>query len=554
MSLGALLFSLLLFVFGPSSARQLSQQQTFTVRGTVVNSVTNEPVHGALVQFFAGRQRSQRTGPGGEFQFEDVPAGEFNVRAQKPGFFFETDIPFARVRVHQPLITVGPDQPSAVVKLIPEGLVFGRVTGDNGEPVESLPVQVLSERIENGRKTRSFIRSANTDEQGEFRVAELPPGKYFVFVGPSSSPSSLPANLSKTGARGYPAAFYPGVPDLATAAAVEVTPGKHEELNLSLSSQPFYRIAGTVTGHLQNRGINLQIMNAAGQPIPAGLEFDPTRGTFRTQWLPAGPCTLTAQMQDPETQQEYLASQTLNLNSDISGVHLALLPNVNIPVSFRLETDHDESSSAAQDFVVFGPRGGRRTVHRAPEPARVILTPQDQAISPAQRSSQFSPTGEEALVVPNVPPGVYSVEVQPTGGAYYAQSVRSGSLNLLEQNLTIAPGAAVQPIEVVLRDDFATLEGRITLGQPGDGFASVMIIPESAPQHTRNVVLYRPADSFQIPQLPPGNYRVLAVDNAAEFEYVNPDVLQKYAGKAQEIRLAPSQKAKVDLELVHVGD
>jgi hypothetical protein len=56
-----------------------------------------------------------------------------------------------------------------------------------------------------------------------------------------------------------------------------------------------------------------------------------------------------------------------------------------------------------------------------------------------------------------------------------------------------------------------------------------------------------------MPQLPPGNYKVLAVDTP-EFEYANPDVLQKYLSKAREISLAPNQRAKVELELVHIGD
>ena len=280
MPLGALLAWLL--VLSPSAQFPAGQSspQTYTLRGTVVNSATGEPVHGALVQLFADRQRSQLTGPGGEFQFEKIPQGTFTLRAQKPGFFFPPELPTSRV---QPaMITIGADQPPVVLKLVPEGILSGRVAGDNGEPIESLPVQLLFDRIENGKRTRAMARGASTDEQGEFRLAELQPGKYFIFIGPSSGPAVYPASLSQPGARGYPGAFYPGVPDLASAAPIEITPGKHAEINLTLSSQPFYRVSGTISGHLQNQGINLEIINAAGQPMQSGLQFDPAKGVFRT--------------------------------------------------------------------------------------------------------------------------------------------------------------------------------------------------------------------------------------------------------------------------------
>jgi len=404
-----------------------------------------------------------------------------------------------------------------------------------------------------------MARGASTDEQGEFRLAELQPGKYFVFVGPSSGPSSFPANLSQPGARGYPGAFYPGAPDLASAAPIDITPGKHAEINLTLPSQPFYRISGTVSGYLQNQGINLEIINAAGQPISAGLRFDPLKGVFRTQWLPAGLCTLTAQMQDPATQQEYFASQDLNLTSDLTGVHLVLLPNITIPVNFHLETTRDDSAQGpVTGFAYSGPRSTRR--QQGYVPARVVLTPQSPSISPQQRFSQFMGRDESALVVPNLVPGVYSVEVAPNG-PYYVQSVRSGSLDLLEQSLHIAPGTAVQPMEIVLRDDFAILEGSASSDGAGNP-AMVIAIPEGAQRQVLWVGLTssaglldpaRPKATFFMPQFPPGNYKLLAVDTT-DFEYANPDVLRKYLSRAREISIAPNQRAKVELELTHIGD
>src|SRR4029077_13966928 len=185
---------------------------------------------------------------------------------------------------------------------------------------------------------------------------------------------------------------------------------------------------------------------------------------------------------------------------------------------------------------------------------------QGEAISRQQRFAQPG-KGEDSLEIADVPPGVYAVQVF-TNGPYYVQSARSGSLNLLEQNLTVAPGSSVQPIEIVLRDDFASLKGSVTLGEESDS-ATVIAIPEGGQPQMFGVGRWRPSPGidashagavFEMSQLAPGTYKILAVDRPDNFEYGNPEVLQKYLSKAREISLVANQQAKIELELVHIGE
>ena len=549
-----------LFLIPTIGAQVAQDADRYPIRGTVVNSLTGEPIRGALVQIYTNRQRSVLTGADGSFQFADVPTGTVNLNVRKPGFFTVQAIQSPRAQAS--FATSGPDQPPVVLKLIPEGVISGQISGDGGEAVEGLSVQLMAERVENGKKTRAILRGAQTDEQGEFRMAELQPGKYFVFVGASSRVDAFPAP-SQQGARGYAAGFYPSGNDFATANPVEVAAGQHVEINFNLRSQLFHRISGTVSGYPQGTaGINMQVTDAAGQQMPAGFRFDPAGGTFRTLWLPAGNYTLSAEMRDPESGQAYFAAQNLNLTSDVAGVHLHLLPGLKIPVSFRVErTRSDAPATETQTFFVArGGRGGRGRQVQVNVPARVVLIPQDEPVSRQQRFAQPG-AGEDGLEIADVPPGVYAVQVFPNG-PYYVQSARSGSLNLLEQNLAVAPGSSVEPIEIVLRDDFASLEGSVMLGEENDS-ATVIAIPEGGQPQMFGVGRSRPspgtdashADAvFEMSQLAPGTYKILAVDRADDFEYGNPEVLQKYASKAREISLVANQQAKIELEVVHIGE
>jgi hypothetical protein len=492
------------------------------------------------------------TGSDGKFHFEGLPNGSFPLSVQKPGYFSPEQI---RRSGGQPTLVRTEEERLITLKLIPEGVVYGRVTGDDGEPLGFMPVQILWERIENGKRTREASRSVQTDEQGEFRQAELQPGKYFVFVGPSSWPTSFPSRLSQGGARGYPGVFYPGVADLSSSTAIDITPGKHAEINLSLSSQLFYRISGTVSGYGPGQAVNIQMLSASGQPIGAGVEFDDARATFRSSWVPAGACTITAESQDPKTNQQSYASQRLNITSDLRGVHLALLPSAMIPVNIRLETTRNEPQVDTSTRF-FSSSGRGRNQMRTPQysPARVVLKPQQQLFTQQQEFSQSVTDEDPSPAVRNVPPGLYAVEVNPNG-QYYVQSARSGSVDLLAQGLTVAPGGSNQPIDIVLRDDFATLEGSLAFG-PNSESATIIVMsansPSAVPQ--RNVVLTNTVHSFQISQLAPGEYQILAVDNPDELEYANPEAVRRYLSKARDVSLAPNQKGKVELEVIRIGD
>ena len=558
------------FLLDTSRAQLTPANATFTVRGTVVNSVTGEPVQRVLVQISGDRQRHILTGADGKFEFQGVPPGAITIGLQKPGYFPEQAI-LAR-RGQPAFITVGPDQPPAVLKLIPEAVISGHVLGDGGEPVEGLPLQLIGAQVQNGRKTWNVISSTQTDDQGEFRCADLQPGRYYVFAGPSSWPASftprprvqaraqMPAlGEGRPAARGYPGVFYPAAEDRDSATAVEVKPGQHLEVNFNLASQRFHTISGTVSGYLTgHQGLNLEATNPAGRQINASSNFDAERGTFRTQWLPAGRYTLSAETRDNEGHGSY-ATLDVNLTSDVTGIHLQLMPGATIPVTFRVEKTRSDSDTAEAAFrQLFTRRNG--VERHGYEPARVVLTPLDNSSGKGQRqfSSQLAEGENGGIEIPGLPPGAYSVQVH-ANGPYYIASAHCGPVNVLGQSLTIAAGASVQPIEIVLRDDYGNLLGSVKLPATADS-AMVFAVSEAGDRPVQNTTASQPPmpsrggqleSSFAL-QLAPGTYRVFAVRNADEFEYGDPDLLRKYADSGQQVTIAPNQQTKIELDVVNV--
>ncbi len=92
-----------------------------------------------------------------------------------------------------------------------------------------------------------------------------------------------------------------------------------------------------------------------------------------------------------------------------------------------------------------------------------------------------------ALVLQNVDPGTYTAELMPQL-PWYVQSASYGQSNLLYDDIVIASGQSY-PMEIVLRDDSASLSGTVKssdAGQPAS--ATVVVIPQPAGKMTPRVV------------------------------------------------------------------
>jgi hypothetical protein len=514
---------------------QNSSDDKYTLRGTVINSVTGEPIRGALVQIYFNGQSSMLTGPDGKFQFAGLPPGQSTIMVRKPGFFSEEDFePNAR---GQHLATTGPNSSPVVLKLVPEGVIYGRISEEDGEPIEGLPVELLAQHLQNGRKVWDRRPQAVTNEDGNFRIAELQPGDYFLSAGPSRNPVILPAQLSQPGAQGVPLVYYPLGSELAAAAPISISPGKKVEINLTLAPQPFYRVSGSINGHAPNQPVNLQLSNSTGLPLPYNWRFDSASGSFRINGVPAGAYMLHADAPDNHGH-SLTATVPLTVNADVSGLHLVLLPTVTIPIRMS---------------VVASRTGGERFWEQENYfPAYVQLVARNAGLFELRYGSQqVGERGAASLELQNIAPGTYSVEVN-ANGPLYVQSAMSGTTNLLESDLSVASGSSPQPIEITLRDDVAFLSGTVSLENQSLN-ATILAFSDHASVPPRIQPTYS-GGNFQLSSIPPGTYKILAVDHPDRLEYANPEAVKKYLSKAREVTLSPEQSAKIDLELVRVGE
>jgi hypothetical protein len=528
-----------------SSVRAQQSSCPCTLRGTVVDSVTGNPVHGALVQAYAGSASSAFTDSEGKFQFDALSAGPITVQAAKPGYLSNDDFGSRAGKAFS--LQLGRDASPATVKLTPEGVIFGQVTDEDGEPVEGFIVSLIYRNPLGRGLSPSPRLQATTDDEGKFRMAGLHAGTCYLAIRSTDGPA-LTSTKNADAPRGFAPVFYPAAPSIDSATPIKVRPGRSSQANFSLKREPFVRLSGTVSGYSPELPVRLNLQDSLGEPLPQQMAFDPSTGNFRSKWIPPGAYSLDVStnvpVHDGDPRGLSSARQSVNAHSTLSGIHLVLQPTVNIPVVVRgLPSVDSENDSSPAVMVLLLAKGqtSRGASHYATTANRVP----DASSGPSPNLS--------SLVVAGVEPGSYDVNAAVwRGGSYYLESMSWGSTNLLHDPLVLDSSGAVPPINVVVQEGAATLSGTVVSGGEPSSGAVVVFPPDQRIQPS--FAFSGPDGSFMLQNLAPGAYHVMALENFAGLDLESQDVLRSISAKAQEVVLTKGQTASLRLELTTVGE
>jgi hypothetical protein len=509
--------------------RSDSGTQEFSITGVVINSDTAEPVRGALVQV---EGFATLTDERGRFNFDHVPNMTARISAEKPGYFGEQQI---AGNLHpNRMIDIAAGLQPITIKLIPEGVITGQVKSEDGEPLENIPVALTGSLIQNGLKTWQQRGGVQTDDEGRFRIPSLQPGTYYLSAGPGQSPGVN--TTSSPGARqGYTFSDYPSGQELSAATPIVITPGKRVEADFVLSRKPFYRVSGSVSGYARGQNVGIQFFATSGSRTVGGAGADSQTGAFQSNFMPSGSYILRATSYDPRSNETFFARLSVNMNSDISNLHVSLAPSRTIPINCHVDWAHPPNTENSQ-------------------PAMVQVSPADQ--DPANGTSwpnvpnvqMDGPPGQQKLVVRNLEPGRYRVQIRPNGPLYLV-SATYGNVDLLRDDLVIGSGSTAQTIEIYLHDDPSVITGSVQFPGERSG-AVVFVVPEEFPKLLQMTFTNRDGN-FQVSGLAPGAYRIFALDNADSLEFRNPEALQNYLAAANLITVLAGQRASVAVGLIH---
>ena len=509
------------------------QPKTYKLEGTVVNSVTGGPVRRALVEVIGSGWPPVLTGVDGKFVFENLPEPEeeWVLQFTKPGFFPQLDDADSfRVKKGQTGITL---------QMLPEAVLAGRVETRDGEPVERALVRVMAENFNMGRVQHIQIGQTVTDEDGNFRIANLHARRCWAAVQPNQVSVRTVANDLQGVKEGYPAVvYYPAARDISTATPVQLFPGKESEAKFLLTAEPIFQISGSIVGTPPGQYPRLRIFNVSGEELNLARQVNQQTGSFEIRRVPAGVYLLETSVKSAEGNL-LTAEVTVTVQANVMDLHLVLVSARTIPVVV-----HSESSTISE------PPAGTVASFRGSEPVHAGLE-----LRPLDPTHQEYHRGLAHLAheLNDVVPGKYEVDVVSVGQNSYVQSMRSGGVDLLSEPLVVPQEGDVQPIEIVIRDDGASISGKIR-GAKTPSMIVVMVPEKHSIQAPRIAMVSGEPAQFSIMGIPPGGYRVYAFDSQAQIEYANPAALEPYTSKGVHVSLSPRGQSDVEVEVTRIGE
>jgi hypothetical protein len=495
------------------------------------------------------------TDNGGHFSFQDLDPGSYLIQAAADGYARQQiGAPPAGQNGMTAVVTAAMGQPAnAVLHLTPAGNVSGRVTGSNGEPIVGMDVTLLRTNYSaGGRRNIQQAGSAQTNDRGEYRIFWAPPGHYYLSASSSSRPISPGLLLGGGGNNNkYPRTFYPGVTDFAAATEIDVLPGGElGGMDLRLRQEPVFHVRGRIIDAASGQPpANASISITPREQLGGGVfsssgPYNRADGTFQVNDVLPGFYYVRAQLpiriepganNGPPRPPSGVAAVDV-AGSDLENVVITIFPPVSI--AGRVRVDAQTNPSFDRVRVSLQPPGSI-SASPPPQPATV--------------------NADGTFVVENVLPGEYQVAmvgalpaaVSGTSPQLYLKEARLGAIDALSGTISIS-GPVSDQLQVVLAADGAKLTGSVTDGrQQPVPQSQIVLVPTR--RDRRDLYKATRTDAtghFTLPLVPPGSYKIFAVDTLLMDSFYDPSVFAKLDSKGTPVDVGSSTSLILDLRLI----
>jgi protocatechuate 3,4-dioxygenase beta subunit len=493
------------------------------VAGKVLNSITGEPVRKAQVALMGKPGTTEGgstvTDAAGRFEFTGLGPGSYKVAAFREGYDSPSG-PATSSKLPRVTLASGEEKRDFVIRLTPLGAITGRILDEDGDPIRQIEVQTMVYRYTAAGRQLIPRGNAMSNDLGEYRIYDVPPGRYYLKAG---SMGMMGGGSSK---ESYGAAYYPGTPDSAAAAAIEVGGGQTLE-GIDLTLHPT-KVAN-IRGRVMNRGgsnltVGLLRFTEDGGSSSSNSGVNDPDGKFELKGVSPGSYFLTAQ--STVGGQPYSAHFAIQVGTaDLEGIELHLMPPMEIAGQIRIE---GKTGDKLPMLNVVLENGGRMRMAGG-----------------TKEDGTFAFQGLE--------PAVYQVSVNGPP-ELYLKAVRWPDRDVMQSGLDLTQGAAESRLVVVMSANGGQIDGVVSDDQSAAVVEGTVALAPSGAAASKSLFKFASTGAsghFHLQGIAPGSYKLFAWQEVDPNQVMyDPDFLKPFDAQAQSVEISEGGQKSVQLTLI----
>ena len=528
---------LLLFSVSVAQATPPAKPPTSTVAGQVVQDPGGMPLKKVVIMLVpmtggdaSQQQYSSATDAEGHFQVDGVQPGDYRVTLDRNGFVSSNH----RSRTYSSTslsIAAGQDVTGLLFRMLPAGVIQGKIVDEDGDPVPGVQVTAASPT------SRNNVASAQTNDLGEYRIAGLAGGEYFVVAVASQRPVLTGSNPAE--ARVYAPAFYPGTTDEHQATKVAVHAGDEVGANFNLVSSRTFAVRGSVSGLTvpnQSTGsrVGIQIVTLRGDQEDRDFQAPILpNGRFEVTGVLPGVYKAQVTAQSGGAWRLLPTGQTIEVRgADVDGVQLAPEPPSQIGGRFRMETNNAQTPDWTQ--------------------LNIQIDPDERGNSDGLVVGKVSRDGSFNIEAPS---GNYHIVVTSNSNGeswrdFIVKEVVLNGKDVGDSGFSLPGG--LSSLEIVASAQGSSIEGNV-VDDDGKPIAGILVvcIPDASRRKRRDIYQQVSTDRqghFALRGLNPGEYQIFTLDDSVD-DITDPDFVAAHEAFGQAVTLEPGERKGVVLKL-----
>jgi hypothetical protein len=500
----------------------------------------------------------------GHATFRNLPAGLFVVQAQREGFY---GIRSGGRRTATREIEIVPAQNnrSLSLNLVPDAVIRVTVRGPDGQAAPNVTVRVSRKAYFGGRPyLQGTGVSGPTDDRGAFRIFGLEPGDYYL-----TARSNLQTGAALN-SQSFVYSYYPGTTVSSRAEMLTAMAGMEVEAKMSLPPTPTFQVSLKVLGPPRT---GPDFGNVSFTPV---FFYGPQEFTLRP-YVGPGTAPRAVILKNGPNENDY----------EIGGIppgRWYVYPVVRIPgpredyptglrtLSGRIAVDISDHDVAVGSVSVGGPDIRGRIVAAPGSPQlredelkkiSIAFYPQanvdDFLLASAQVVSR-TPAANGEFLIRDAPASDFRIATFGLPPNSYISDIRIGTQSVLASPVVRAADNAIDAIELIVGTGTGKIHGSVR-GLPQNSTLETLsqIQVAAMPLDTslrRNPAMFRWSGidlrdgSYDLKELPPGQYRLIAVESASFGDSMkDPGFVQSLDRVAITARVETGQTTAVDLSL-----